>query len=144
MEKLIEELEDFNNYTGNILKQWLVSFNNSRPSKEIKTLHFDLIEAYTQMQSRLVEIDEFKKWKDLFENDRSYKTQLSDSSRKISCLLEENAKLNKQLGEVKEKANHLLHLHACEQEGLSSGQPSFMDWMKATSELSEVLTKTEE
>lgn len=36
---------------------------------------------------------------------------------------------------------NLVHLHMCEQEGLSSGQPSPIDWLKAVDQASEAITK---
>jgi hypothetical protein len=38
-------------------------------------------------------------------------------------------------GKLVEFAERLLHLHACEQEGMSSGKPSFADWITATNNL---------
>lgn len=38
-----------------------------------------------------------------------------------------------------DKIKHLLHLHACEQEGLSSGQPKFEEWVKAVNEANEAV-----
>lgn len=35
----------------------------------------------------------------------------------------------------------LVHLHACEQEGISSGQPSPTDWLLAVDKANEVITK---
>ena len=40
-----------------------------------------------------------------------------------------------------DKIKHLLHLHACEQEGLSSGQPTPQDWIKAVDEANEAIDR---
>jgi len=40
-----------------------------------------------------------------------------------------------------EKIEHLIHLHVCEQEGISSGQPTPKDWMKAVDEAHEAVTE---
>ena len=38
-----------------------------------------------------------------------------------------------------EKIEHLLHLHACEQEGITSGQPTAQEWLTAVKEASEAV-----
>ena len=38
-------------------------------------------------------------------------------------------------GKLVECAERLLFLHGCEQEGISSGKPSFADWITATNNL---------
>lgn len=40
---------------------------------------------------------------------------------------------------LREAAEQLLHLHMCEQEGLSSGQPTREQWLKAVDNLSAAL-----
>lgn len=45
--------------------------------------------------------------------------------------------------EAIEKIKHLLHLHACEQEGLASGQPTAQEWLKAVDEANEAVTELE-
>jgi hypothetical protein len=41
-------------------------------------------------------------------------------------------------------AKHILHLHLCEQEGLSSGQPTRTQWLEAVDNLSGAITAEEE
>lgn len=40
-----------------------------------------------------------------------------------------------------ETSKHLLHLHDCDDEGLSSGQPTPSDWFKAVNDLRDALDK---
>jgi hypothetical protein len=40
-----------------------------------------------------------------------------------------------------EAANNILHLHLCEEEGLSSGRPTPIQWMEAVDKLSEALNQ---
>lgn len=42
-----------------------------------------------------------------------------------------------------DKIKHLLHLHACEQEGISSGQPTPQEWSKAVDEANEAVRELE-
>ena len=44
---------------------------------------------------------------------------------------------------LREKAKGLLHLHFCEQEGLTSGQPSHDQWLKAVDELQDAISELE-
>ncbi len=51
-----EGLEDgYFEYLQNVLEEWELKFNNLLPEKptELKTIHFDLIQAYTSMQDKL-------------------------------------------------------------------------------------------
>jgi chromosome segregation ATPase len=45
------------------------------------------------------------------------------------------------VSQMAEKANHLVHLHGCEQEGLMSGKPTFEQWINAVGSLQEILTR---
>lgn len=42
--------------------------------------------------------------------------------------------------ELIQAAKNILHLHLCEQEGISSGQPTRKQWLKAVDDLSDALT----
>lgn len=41
-------------------------------------------------------------------------------------------------------AKQILHLHMCEQEGLSSGQPTRTQWLEAVDNLSDAITAEED
>lgn len=41
--------------------------------------------------------------------------------------------------ELIEAAKHLLHLHACEMEGIESGQPTKLQWLSAVNKLEQAL-----
>jgi hypothetical protein len=43
------------------------------------------------------------------------------------------------MSELIQAARHLLHLHACEQEGLSAGQPTPEQWTEAVNALSDAV-----
>lgn len=45
------------------------------------------------------------------------------------------------LDRMAEAGNELTHLHACEQEGLASGKPTFKQWVEAVDKLNTVLTE---
>ena len=47
----------------------------------------------------------------------------------------------KEAEKLRKAAEHILHLHLCEQEGISSGQPTREQWLKAVDNLSEALNK---
>jgi len=47
------------------------------------------------------------------------------------------------MSESLDKVKHLLHLHACEQEGLASGQPKPAEWLKAVDEANEAVNELE-
>lgn len=52
-----------------------------------------------------------------------------------------SASLKARIEELKEAARHLCHLHACEQEGMLSGQPTPQEWYMAVNELYEAVYK---
>lgn len=45
-------------------------------------------------------------------------------------------------GEILAALREIIHLHSCEQEGLSSGRPTAADWLKAYEKGVEVLNNT--
>lgn len=59
------------------------------------------------------------------------------------CCVEEhaNAQLIAAAPELLKALEDLVHLHMCEQEGLSSGQPSSSDWLKAVDQAIEAISK---
>lgn len=54
---------------------------------------------------------------------------------------EANAKLIAAAPDLLEALERLVHLHLCEQEGLSSGQPSPEDWHEAVERASQAINK---
>jgi hypothetical protein len=52
-----------------------------------------------------------------------------------------NAKLIAAAPDLLSALQNLVHLHMCEQEGLSSGQPSPTDWMEAVDNASNAIGK---
>src|SRR5687767_3329333 len=48
-------------------------------------------------------------------------------------------RLKEEINLLKEAAGELVHLHLCEQEGLSSGQPKPSQWLNAVEKLSDLL-----
>jgi hypothetical protein len=51
------------------------------------------------------------------------------------------AEKNKRIKDLTETLSRLVFLHECEQEGLSSGQPTFKQWIEAVDKASEALSK---
>lgn len=53
-------------------------------------------------------------------------------------------KLNRKTAALLKASRHLTYLHACEQEGLSSGQPSPEDWYKAVNSVNNAIERFDE
>lgn len=49
------------------------------------------------------------------------------------------AEKDKEIQKLRKASEEILHLHLCEQEGLSSGQPTPKQWIEAVNKLSEAL-----
>lgn len=54
-------------------------------------------------------------------------------------LRSENQRLTAEVERLKEAAKELVHLHVCEQEGLSSGRPTPAQWLQAVDNLSNLI-----
>lgn len=68
-------------------------------------------------------------------------SNLLDAEKVGEDIAEQNAKLAVASPILLEALQQLLHLHLCEQEGLSSGQPTFKDWMEAYDKGVEAINK---
>jgi DNA polymerase III delta prime subunit len=59
---------------------------------------------------------------------------------KVRVAMNETPSKLQEEDKLREAASELLHLHLCEQEGLSSGQPTREQWFTAVDKLSAALT----
>ena len=73
---------------------------------------------------------------------KSYE-KLKFISTEITKLIPSKSQENDLNAELLEAAKKLIELHICEMEGLSSGQPTLIEWMNAVDKLSEAITKYE-
>lgn len=67
----------------------------------------------------------------------------TETSAYIRWLESQYQSQSTRIRELEGAASKLAHLHMCEMEGLSSGQPTPEEWMDAVDALSEALRKTE-
>jgi len=76
-------------------------------------------------------------------NENEVASIIADNENDLLTELEwDNARLIAAAPDLLTALQELVHLHTCEQEGLSSGQPSPADWLKAIDQASDAIIKS--